>query len=143
MRLLVSLLLFTAFTTARAQSADEKAVLAAEKTRFEAQVAKNFPVLEKVLADDLVYTHSNGNTDSKQSYIQAIKDGKSSYLNVDVKEQKVRLYGNMAIINGLADVKTSAADGKVNDMKLKYTDAYVKRNGQWQMVTWQSLRVTQ
>lgn len=133
-------LLFS-FVGVQAQSADEKAVVAAEKARFEAQVSKNTDALNQLLADDLVYVHSSGNVDTKQSYIQSIKEGNSTYNSIDVQEQKVRLYGKTAIINGICYIKRPAVDGKNNDLKLRYTDVYVKKGGRWQMVTWQSFRM--
>lgn len=123
-----------------APSAEEKAVLAVEKQRFDAQVSKNYAVLEQVLANDLVYTHSHGGSDTKPSFIQSIRDGKSSYDAIDPQEQNVRLYGNMAIINGVCAVKMTS-NGQTINMRLKYTDVYVRKGNQWQMVSWQSLRL--
>lgn len=124
----------------RAQSAEEKAVLAAEKNRFEAQISKNYAVLDQVLGNDLVYTHSNGNTDSKESYIQSIRDGKSKYDAINVEEQKVRVYGSTAIINGICMIK-AMSNGETINTHLKYTDVYVRKGKQWQMVAWQSIRL--
>lgn len=124
----------------RAQSAEEKAVIAAEKNRFEAQINKNYAVLDQVLGNDLVYTHSNGNTDSKESYIQSIRDGKSKYDAINVEEQKVRVYGNTAIINGICMIK-AMSNGETINTHLKYTDVYVRKGKQWQMVAWQSIRL--
>ena len=126
---------------ARAQSADEQAVVAVEKQRFAAQVSRDYNALGQLLADDLVYTHSNGNTDTKQAYIQGIRDGKSVYEQIDVTEQKVRLYNDIAFINGVCLVKMNT-NGAPTNLKLKYTDAYARRNGKWQLITWQSLRLT-
>lgn len=141
MRLLLTIALLFSITVAKAQSADEKAVIAAEKARFDAQVAKDATALGQLLADDLVYVHSNGNVDGKQSYIQSIKDGNSTYNSIDVQEQKVRLYGSTAVVNGVCYVKRPLVDGKNSDLKLRYTDVYVKKGGRWQMVTWQSFRM--
>jgi ketosteroid isomerase-like protein len=124
----------------RAQSADEQAVIATEKQRFAAQVSRDYDALGKLLADDLVYTHSNGNTDNKQTYIQTIRDGKFRYEQIDVAEQRVRLYGDVALINGICQIKATN-NGEPTNLKLKYTDAYIRRHGQWQLITWQSLRL--
>ena len=125
-----------------AMSADERAVLDAEKQRFDAQVKKDYAVLDRVLANDMIYTHSSGNTDGKQSYIQSIRDGKSKYDAIDVQEQKVRVYGNTAVINGRCVVKMNN-NNTPTELNLRYTDVYVKNGGQWQMVAWQSLRLAQ
>jgi hypothetical protein len=121
-------------------SADEKAVLEVEKQRFDAQITKNYAVLEKVLGDDLIYNHSNGNQDSKQSYIQSIKDGKQSYDAIEAQEQKVRLYANTAVVNGICQIKATN-NGQTINTRLRYMDVYVKKGSQWQLVAWQSLRL--
>ncbi|WP_077919229.1 nuclear transport factor 2 family protein [Spirosoma sp. 209] len=140
--LLIFCLLLTAPLVQAQSNATEKAVLDAEKRRFDAQVSKDYSALNQLLADDLVYTHSNGNTDGKESYIQSIRDGKSNYAAIDPQEQKVRVYGNTAIINGVCLIKMNN-NNTPTDLKLRYTDMYVKKGGQWQMVAWQSLRLTQ
>ncbi len=132
--------LSTTPTRTTAPSADQKAVLDAEKQRFEAQVSKNYAVLDRVLADDLVYTHSHGGSDTKQSYIQSIRDGKSKYDSINTEEQNVRLYGNTAVINGMCMVK-ALSNGETINTHLKYTDVYVRKGKQWQMVAWQSIRL--
>lgn len=121
-------------------STDEKAVSDAERQRFDAQVKKDYAVLDRVLANDMIYTHSSGNVDGKQAYIQSIRDGKSKYDAIDVQEQKVRVYGNTAVINGVCAIK-AINNGETINTRLRYTDVYVKNGGQWQMVAWQSLRM--
>ncbi|RRA97610.1 nuclear transport factor 2 family protein [Larkinella rosea] len=121
-------------------SAAEKAVLEVEKQRFDAQVTRNYAVLEKTLGDELLYNHSNGNQDTKQSYIQSLKDGKQSYESIGVQEQTVHVYGNTAVITGICLVKATNNGQSINS-KLRYTDVYVKKGAQWQMVAWQSLKL--
>ena len=137
--LIVGWLLTGSFTYAQT-SADEKAVLEVEKQRFDAQVTRNYAVLEKVLGDNLIYNHSTGLQDTKQSYIQSLKDGKQSYEAIDIQEQKVHLYGNTAVISGICLVKATN-NGQTINSKLRYTDVYVKKGQQWQMVAWQSLKL--
>ena len=119
------------------QSAAEQAVMNAEKQRFEAQVKKDIVALETLLSDDLVYNHSNGNSDGKVSYIQSIKEGKSQYDEIKSEEMKVRIYGKTAVINGVCAIKMPTNP----NLRLRYTDVYVKRKGQWQLVAWQSFRM--
>ncbi|GAB3263142.1 hypothetical protein GCM10027347_29490 [Larkinella harenae] len=133
-------LLISSFALAQ-NSADEKAVLEVERQRFDAQVTRNYAVLEKVLGDDLIYTHSHGLQDNKQSYIQSLKDGKQTYEAIGIQEQKVNLYGKTAVITGICLIKASN-NGQAINSKIRYTDVYVKKGAQWQMVAWQSLKLT-
>ncbi|GAB4022227.1 hypothetical protein GCM10028808_69320 [Spirosoma migulaei] len=131
----------SASASVAATSADEKTVIETEKKRFLAQINADLPVLDQVLANDLIYAHSNGNTDTKQSYIQSIRDGKTKYTSIDTEEQKVRIYGTTATINGMCMLK-AISNGETLNNHLRYLSVYVKNAGQWQMVAWQSLKLT-
>lgn len=119
----------------------EQAVVEVEKQRFAAQVNLDYGFLEKSLGDDLHYCHSNGLIDTKNSFLQSMRDGKLRYLQLNIEEIKVRVYGKTAIITGVCAAKV-LSNGQELNTRFKYTDAYVKRKGQWQLVTWQSLRMT-
>ena len=113
-----------------------------ERKRFAAQVSKDFDFLEKIFADDLVYTHSNAKVDNKTTYIASIREGKSVYKNVDLQEISVRDYGKIAVVNGRAVIELGSPDGKPNILNLRYTVVYSK-NGKksWQVNTWQSTKL--
>ena len=130
----------TSATTVATLSAGEKAVIDTEKQRFAAQVSKNYNVLERVLANDLIYTHSTGGTDTKQAYIQSIRDGRTAYDAIEVEEQKARVYDNTAIVNGLCLVKAINNGTAINN-HLRYISVYVRNGKQWQLVAWQSLKL--
>ncbi|WP_234735024.1 nuclear transport factor 2 family protein [Tellurirhabdus bombi] len=138
--LFFGLLITTSLGYAQSTSADEKAVLDVEKARFAAQVSKDLTYLDKVLASDLVYIHSSGKTDTKQAFIQSIKDGSMQYNSIDSKELKARIYGKTAILNGVCEIK-AFTNGQPLNTSFRYTDVYVKNGNQWQLVTWQSLRL--
>ena len=55
-------------------------------------------------------------------------------------ENKPRLYGDFVVINGRAHV-TVNLDGKEQTFDLSYTDVFVKRDGRFQMIAWQSTRL--
>jgi ketosteroid isomerase-like protein len=119
-----------------------KEVEALERQRFEAQVKKDYTILEKVFADDLVYTHSNGKQNNKTEYIQSIRDGKSVYDKIDVEAVNVRAYndGKAAVVNGTITIyQPNKPDGTPNVAHIKYVVVQVKdpKKG-WQVVLWQS-----
>ncbi len=131
------------FITQAAFSQNTKAdIEALERKRFVAQVSKDFDFLEKIFADDLVYTHSNAKVDNKTTYLASIKEGKSVYKSIDLQEISVRDYGKMAVVNGRALIELGPIDGKPNIVNLRYTVVYAK-NGKkgWQLNTWQSTKL--
>lgn len=56
--------------------------LQAEKDRFAAMVGANGPALEKLLADDLSYTHSHAQVQDNAALISDIKTGKIKYVSI-------------------------------------------------------------
>jgi ketosteroid isomerase-like protein len=137
-------LVLPALTFAQNQKnvAAAKEVEALERQRFEAQVKKDYTILEKVFADDLVYTHSNGKQNNKTEYIQSIRDGKSVYDKIDVEAVNVRAYndGKAAVVNGTITIyQPNKPDGTPNVAHIKYVVVQVKdpKKG-WQVVLWQS-----
>ena len=120
----------------------QKEVEALERQRFEAQVKKDYAFLEKVFADDLIYTHSNGKQNGKADYIQSIRDGKSQYDKIEIEALNVRAYadGKTAVVNGTILITLpNKPDGTANLAHLKYVVVQVKdRKKGWQVVLWQS-----
>ncbi|MEN9703227.1 MAG: hypothetical protein RLZZ209_653, partial [Bacteroidota bacterium] len=57
---------------------NEESLKEAELNRFKVMVAKDLTGLQAVLHKDLVYFHSSGQQDSKETYIASIASGKSS-----------------------------------------------------------------
>ena len=140
--LLALLLPVLTFAQTKKDQAAAREVETLERQRFEAQVKKDYPLLEKVFADDLVYTHSNGKQNNKTEYIQSIRDGKSQYDKIDVEALNVRAYndGKTAVVNGTITITLpNKPDGTPNLAHLKYVVVQVKdaKKG-WQVVLWQS-----
>lgn len=117
-----------------------KEVEALERARFKAQVAVDTSTLRPMLAEDLLYCHSSGVCQNKEEFIGFVGSGTNKYLAMDVVSLKPRLLGDSVLINGKMSVRVET-DGKVDEFQGVYTDVYTKRNGQWQLVSWQSTRV--
>jgi ketosteroid isomerase-like protein len=135
-------LVFTCFALiAFSQKADIASLKQAELNRFNVMVAKDRAALEAVLHKDLVYFHSGGNSDTKDSYIASIFSGKSSYVSIVPVEIQTRVYGKTGINTGVLNLVNLSADGKETPVKLRFTDVFVFENGRWQMVSWQSTKL--
>ena len=111
-------------------------ILTLEKRRIEAMLKGDVRVLDEILADDLIYTHTTARLDTKASFIDAVKTGKSVYNSLELQFGEVRDLGDTAVVTGLGKFHVGS-----NKFELKFTDVYAKRNGAWQMVAWQSTRI--
>jgi ketosteroid isomerase-like protein len=137
--LLSILAVMAGLAAAADKSAD--AVKAAEKAWATATVAGDEAALKQVLADDLTYIHSNGETDSKTVFIDNLKTGARKYHKVDHESMDVRLYGNTAVLTATAQIATSQKGGKVNPAHLRWIHVWILQKGRWQLVAHQSLRL--
>ena len=50
------------------------------------------------------------------------------------------LLGDAVVLTGIAQIKV-VSNGTPNAFGVRFTDVYARRNGKWQMVTWQSTRL--
>lgn len=116
----------------------EQDVRSHEDRRFAAMVAGDSAALDQLLGDDLIYTHSSASLDSKASLVDGIKTGKFAYRNITRQDEKIRLYGESAVVTGRAVIELAA-----RTLNVRYVDVWVKRGSGWQMVAWQSTLIPQ
>jgi ketosteroid isomerase-like protein len=111
-------------------------VIALDKKRMQVTVSRDFDALAALLADDMVYTHSNGKLDTKKSLIDALKSGSTVYQSIEPSGVEAIDVGDVVILTGAADIHVNS-----NHLRLRFTDVYANRNGAWQMVAWHSARL--
>ena len=111
-----------------------------DQGRFRAMVANDLETLAAVLADDLVYIHSDGEVDSKEEFLQLLRSGSLRYRSIEPTEVRVRTDGNTAVVTGRAKMAVTR-DGSDRDFEIRYTAVYSARSHHWQLVSWQSTRI--
>ena len=117
----------------------EQQVLQAEKDRFAAMVKGDRAALEKLLADDLTYTHSTALLENKEQFLKSVTSGNIDYVSIVPSEAdwKIRVNGNTAVVNGLAAVNVIDT-GKDRKIRIRFTTVQANRGGAWQLLAWQS-----
>jgi uncharacterized protein (TIGR02246 family) len=119
----------------------EQAVLAAHDKRIAATLAADLALLGGMMTDDLTYTHSNAVVETRADFLDGLKTGKYRYKAMTFDERRVRLHGDAtAIVSGTCRVQVTTG-GRDVDVKLRFTELYVKQGGAWKMALWQSTRV--
>ena len=121
-------------------SGNGQAIIDLDAKRMTAMAAKDVATLEAVLADDLIYTHSSARLDTKRSLIDAMVKGTTVYTGVEPSDVKAQDLGDTVVLTGIAQIKV-VSNGTPNEFGVRFTDVYTRRNGRWQMVTWQSTRL--
>ena len=113
-----------------------------EQSRVEALISNDVPRLEKLLGNDLTYTHSTGIKESKPEFLDRIQSGELKYDSMRHEtDVSVRLYGDTGVLTGTSRVKVRAR-GQVLNLHIRFTEVWVKRGrGPWQLVAWQATRI--
>lgn len=81
----------------------QHAVLAAEERRRQALLASDLQALQALLADALVYVHSTGASDSKDSYLAKLRSGSLRYQALqfeDLQARGVGQAGDAVVVTG-------------------------------------------
>jgi uncharacterized protein (TIGR02246 family) len=122
----------------------EDSVRQAEKEWATAVVKKDYATLDRVLADDLAYTHSDGRLDTKKNYIESLRTGKQTYDAAEHQSMDVRLIGDDVALVRARLRMTAASGGKPGTpANFSVLRVYQLNNGRWQMVGHQSARLAQ
>ena len=120
----------------------EITILQLEKDRFKAMINRDSAFMVKVFATDLLYIHSNGMQDSKETLIQNIMNHYLEYISVELTQADVRTTSQFAWVHGAAKIKVrNGKDSPEVEMSIRYLDIYKKEDGDWKLVAWQSARL--
>ena len=111
-----------------------------DKKRMTAMAQKDVATLNALLADDLVYTHSNARLDTKQSLIGNMESGGTVYTSVEPSDVKAQDFGDTVVLTGSCRISVMSG-GRPNSFGVRFTDVYANKGGRWQMVAWQSTRL--
>ena len=138
MRRAIALLAVMVMTSAVSAAGPEDGVLEAGAGWRKGAIQQDKALLEKYLADDLVYTHGGGQKQTKAEYIASVLSGPSHYKAMVPSDTRVRMYGKLAVLWGLVDV----TPGKGETYRTRTLEVYSQHaNGTWQMVQKESVRV--
>jgi hypothetical protein len=116
---------------------NDKELLGLEDKRFAAMIARDFAGLEKLVHDELLYTHSSGVTDTKASWLESMKSGKVKYKSVSCSERQVKLFGEVALIRGRAAIEVDIG-GQPKSLRLLFLNAWARTPQGWKFAAWQS-----
>jgi len=108
--------------------------------RFKAMVRGDLATLRMALADDLTYTHSSGQHETKAQFLASLATGQLSYKSIIPEARSVHVYGGAGILTGTARMEITAR-GQDAQFRIRYIAVYVRAQDRWQMVAWQSTRV--
>src|ERR1700730_14634035 len=115
-----------------------EAVREAAASWTQAVVQQDKTSLERLLADDLYFAHSNGRSvQNKAEYIASITNGPAGYEALTMRDPTIHIYGATAVLSVCVDTKHPGAES----FPVRFMQLYVQNNGRWQMASSVATRV--
>ena len=138
----VALLVTTIGMAAANNPADEKAVMATLETMAKATIAKDVATLDRIYSEDLTYSHSNSQNDTKAEVLKGVQGpGLAEFMKFS--NMTFRFYGDVALAKGVVDFR-NGQPGKMLDNHLNILWVLVRRPAGphgWQIVARQTTRI--
>lgn len=135
------MIVFLALTfTVYSQTKEEKAVLAAIETFKKAIIDADKQLLGSIVAEELVYGHSNGKVQNKAEFIEEIVNNQPKYISIDMADQTIKISGKTAIVRHIYSAETTN-NGTPGKVKIGNMLIWQKQKGKWKLLARQAYKL--
>lgn len=113
----------------------EKEVMQVEAERDKAMQNGDASTLRRIYSGDMAFVNASGRELTTAEHIKDVTSGDLKFISFDQDQNDVHVYGNgnTVVIAGRARSVTSYR-GKINRIPRRFTNLYIKENGQWKLV---------
>lgn len=134
---LIAVLIVMSFAQSgvKTQSDAERYIKESERQWAESVATGDTATLERILADDFIGVDPDGKQYDKAHMVKDTKEAPKYFVSNHLNQVEVRFYGDAAVAQG--DESWVRKDGKRG--RFVWTDTWIKRNGNWQIVAAEDL----
>ncbi len=119
----------------------EAAVAAAVESFREVMLHPDQEVFEGLFDEALSYGHSNGLIEDRATCIASMVGGKYKFTSMELSEQTIHVVGNTAIVRHTLFGHTHDGGKEPGTIHLKVLQAWVQKEGKWQLLARQAVRI--
>jgi len=112
---------------------EKKEVLMVENEVNKALLAGDTNVLSRIYADDLSYTNQVGEILTKSQVLSGFKTGNIRLPTLGRRQIRLYAYENTVVLTGIS-TSTLRYKGVVTNRPRRFSNVYVRQNGQWKLV---------
>lgn len=137
--LMIATALFLSAPKSATNTADaERYIRESESQWAEAVANGDVSVVQRILADDYIGVDAgDGHLYDKAEAISFIREHHSEFISNHLNDIKVRFFGNTAVAQGSESWERRT--GEPRRGRFVWTDTWIERNGQWQIVAAEDL----
>lgn len=137
----IVLVFFAALQSVDAQNNAKAKELTAREAEFSQILLRgDWKALEKIEADDLIFTNADGQVTHKSDDVVNLRAGNFKFQAIDMRGLAVQDFGDVAVVTGELNEKVLYKTTDLSGL-YRFTDVWVKRSGRWQLVTGQEALV--
>lgn len=103
-----------------------------EDRRYRAMVDGDVGTLDELLADDVIYTHSNASTDSKAAYLERLRSGDLVYHSLEHTTDQVVVRPGVVVIGGTM-TGSIHMHGVAKTLNSRVVTVWVAEDGRWRL----------
>lgn len=118
------------------RAADAATLLRLECEMNRAAVARDMATFRRLTAPDYTSVAPDGTTGDRAKDIASMETGKLTFTAASMSGMRVRQYENVAVLTGQNWV-AGTLDGQAMSGTFQWTDTWIRRGGQWQLVATQ------
>ena len=144
-------LIFAAVSFAASQTTEQKLtgknlkikqeLIKLEEEWHNAYVKRDATPLEKILADEYIAVGGSGRSINKTQTVEGLKKDRATYDYSTPYDMDFRFYDDAVVVVGRTKEKGKNQDGTEFSVEYRWTDVFVKRDGRWQCVAAQVVRI--
>jgi ketosteroid isomerase-like protein len=106
-----------------------------------AQLNNDVAAMDKLLSDDFLGITANGEVNTKQQFLDRLRNRSITITTLEMSEQKIKLVGQVAIVTSLAQID-GTADGQPLTGRFRYLRVYQRLPGDtWRITNFESTRI--
>jgi ketosteroid isomerase-like protein len=149
----VSINLLSAQNAATSDEIIKKEVLQAEDERIQSHQHRDRSAMERIYAEDLIWTFPTGERLTKEQFLDIILNEKlkpyvvsdgvqKPVTTITQVDRKLYVFGNTVVVTRFAPMM-ELYNGKPLPHPRRFFNVYVKQDGRWQLVTHHSTPITE
>ncbi|MFC4721017.1 nuclear transport factor 2 family protein [Geojedonia litorea] len=124
------------------QSSAEQELRQMEKLQIRGILEQDSTIIRKLLANDLIVNAPTNTVFDLNVVMDAFKQGYINYSSYEQKIDEIKIIENIGIVMGLEIVTPTGLTGNVgNTEKRRFTDIWMYKNNQWQMIARQATNI--
>jgi hypothetical protein len=120
----------------------EQELLKLEQQWGDALVKPDLAFLDRILAEDYMFTSPLGEVLTKARMLAELKSGEDVVSSVVNHDMKVRIYGDAAVVAGRDTIKETYKGEDITS-QIRWTHTWINRAGHWQCVAGHSSEMAQ